>query len=161
MEADMSGRWLMGRAGVLAALATLPATGHAQVDIKAATAAIMQADREFNQAVTARDRQKFLSFIAEQAVFVGAGEMRGHDAILEGWSPFFDPDGATLTWSPTHGEVLVGGDVGYTVGSWVRRSSTPDGKISEATGQYVTTWQKQKDGRWLVVYDIGSTQSGR
>ena len=39
----------------------------------------------------------------------------------------------------------------------VRRANTPDGKSTEARGQYATTWQKQKDGSWKVVYDIGST----
>jgi len=42
-------------------------------------------------------------------------------------------------------------------GSWVRRTKTTDGKTTEARGQYATTWQKQKDGSWKVVYDIGST----
>ena len=131
---------------------------HAQnIDTKAAAAAIMQADRDFNQSVAARDRKKFLSLISETAVFVGDGPMRGHDEILKGWAAFFDPDGPTLTWEPTRADVLVGGDVGVTIGSWVRRAKTPDGKATEARGQYATTWQKQKDGSWKVVYDIGST----
>jgi uncharacterized protein (TIGR02246 family) len=131
---------------------------HAQgVDTRAAAAAIMQADRDFNQSVAARDKKKFLSLISESAVFVGDGPMRGHDEILKGWSAFFDPGGPTLTWEPTRADVLVGGDVGVTIGSWVRRAKTPDGKTIESRGQYATTWQKQQDGTWKVVYDIGST----
>lgn len=105
-----------------------------------------KADQDFNTAVAVRDRTKFLSFIAETATIVGNSEMRGHDAILNGWTPFFDPIGPALTWEPTRAEVLVGGDVGYTVGSWVSRSKTPDGKTTESRGQYLTTWRKQKDG---------------
>lgn len=142
----------------LALAPVLAAVLHAQaVDIKAAAAAIMQADRDFNQSVATRDKKKFLSLISESAVFVGDGPMRGHDEILKGWSAFFDPNGPTLTWEPTRADVLVGGDVGVTIGSWVRRSKTPDGKTTEARGQYASTWQKQKDGTWKVVYDIGST----
>ena len=134
--------------------------GHAQtIDRKAAAQAIMQADRDFNRALAARDRKRFLSFVSEDAVFFGTGPMRGHDEILEGWAPFFEP-GASLTWEPTSAEVLVGGDVGVTVGSWQRRTRTADGKIAEARGQYVTTWQKQKDGAWKAVSDIGSTAPG-
>jgi ketosteroid isomerase-like protein len=55
------------------------------------------------------------------------------------------------------GEVLVGGDIGITIGSWVRRGRTPDGKPTEARGQYVTTWARQPDGSWKVVFDTGST----
>jgi ketosteroid isomerase-like protein len=144
-------------AGVVMALA-LAGSGslYAQADARAA-AAIMKTDRDFNQALGARDRARFLSFIAETATFVGEAEMRGHQAILKGWSPFFDPKGPTLTWERTSGEILVGGDVGVTIGSWIRRSRDAAGKPIEARGQYVTTWKKQKDGSWNVVYDIGST----
>ena len=65
---------------------------HAQtVDTKAAAAAIMQADRDFNQSVATRDKKKFLSLISEMAVFVGDGPLHGHDEILKGWAAFFDP----------------------------------------------------------------------
>jgi ketosteroid isomerase-like protein len=127
------------------------------VDTKAAASAIMQADRELNRSVATRDTKKFLSLISEAAVFVGDGPMRGHAEILKGWGPFFEPNGPTLSWEPTSAEVLVGGDVGVTIGSWIRRTKAADGNTSEARGQYVTTWQKQKDGTWKVVYDIGST----
>jgi len=143
--------------GVAVLVAAVPPVLAQAVDTKGAAAAIMQADREFNQSVAARDKKKFLSLISETAVFVGNGQMRGHDEILEGWSAFFDPNGPTLTWEPTNAQVLVGGDVGVTIGSWIRRTKTADGKTSEARGQYMTAWQKQKDGAWKVAYDIGST----
>jgi ketosteroid isomerase-like protein len=54
--------------------------------------------------------------------------------------------------------MLVGGDVGVTVGNWTRRARTPDGRTTETRGQYTTTWLKQKDGSWKVVFDIGSTE---
>jgi ketosteroid isomerase-like protein len=142
-------------------IALFGAVGHAQtIDRKAAAQAIMQADRDFSRALAARDRKQFLSFVSEDAVFFGTGPMRGHTEILEGWAPFFEPDGASLTWEPTSAEVLVGGDVGVTIGSWHRRTRTADGKIAEARGQYVTTWQRQKDGVWKAVSDIGSTAPG-
>ena len=142
-------------------VARLADTGHAQgIDRKAAAQAIMQADREFSQALASRDKKRFLSFVSEDAVFFATGPMRGHAEILEGWAAFFEPGGSSLTWEPTSAEVLVGGDVGVTVGSWHRRTRTADGKTAEARGQYVTTWQKQKDGAWKVVSDIGSTAPG-
>jgi ketosteroid isomerase-like protein len=131
-----------------------------KVDIQAETAAIMRADRDFNQAVADKSRERFLSFIAETAVFNGGtpDEWRGHAAIYQGWSRFFEKDGPTLTWQPTRADVLVGGDVGVSIGSWIRRGKTPDGKATETRGQYVTTWLKQKDGSWKVVFDIGSAE---
>jgi ketosteroid isomerase-like protein len=75
---------------------------------------------------------------------------------MKGWSPFFAPNGLTLTWRPTKSEVLVAADVGYS--TWVRRTPGADGKVTELRGQYLTTWLKQADGSWKVVFDIGSTE---
>jgi ketosteroid isomerase-like protein len=128
-------------------------------DVPAAVAAILNADVDFNKAVGDRSRERFLAFIHENAVFNGGtpNEARGKEAIFKSWASFFEKDGPTLTWHPTGGEVLVGGDVGVTIGSWVRRGRTPDGKPTEARGQYVTTWARQSDGSWKVVFDTGST----
>ncbi len=121
-------------------------------------AAIVTADENFNKAVAEKNRATFLSFIADNAVFVGEeSEMRGRDAIMKGWDAFFQKDGPTLEWQPTGAEVLVGGDVGHTVGRWVRRARGADGRTVQTTGQYLTVWRKQRDGVWKVVYDIGST----
>src|SRR5215203_3444543 len=162
MRLQIADRRLQLAVAVVASALAFPtirsAVLHAQiVDTKAAAATIMQADRDFNQSVATRDKKKFLFLISEMAVFVGDGPLTGHNEILKGWAPFFDPNGPTLTWQPITAEVLVGGDVGVTIGSWIRRTKAPDGKTSEARGQYVTTWQKQKNGAWKVVYDIGST----
>jgi ketosteroid isomerase-like protein len=154
----MSPRLLL--AVMLGVFGAAPALVAAQKpDIPAAVAAIMTADADFNQAVADKSEARFLSFIADTAVFNGGtpNEARGHDAVLKSWAAFFEKDGPTLTWKPTEGHVLVGGDVGVTIGSWVRRGRTPDGKPSEARGQYLTTWQKQKDGSWKVTFDTGST----
>jgi ketosteroid isomerase-like protein len=121
-------------------------------------AAIVTADENFNKSVAEKDRRKFLSFIADEAIFVSGDEqMRGRDAIMKGWDAFFQENGPSLEWQPTGAEVLVGGDVGHTVGRWVRRARGADGRTVQTTGQYLTVWRKQADGSWLVVYDIGST----
>lgn len=141
------------------ALVVGPVAAAPQSDpIKAAEAAILEADRAFNRAVAEGNRQRFADLIAPDATFNGAtaNEARGRDAIVKSWEPFFAPGGPRLSWDPTEARVLVGGDVGVTIGTWTRRSSAPNGGIV-GRGQYVTTWMKQADGRWLVAADIGST----
>ena len=120
--------------------------------VSAAEAAIMQADRDFNRAVADGSRERFAALVAPNATFNGGteDEVRGRDAIVKAWGRFFAPNGPRLTWEPTEAHVLVGADVGVTIGSFTRRVPQADGSVKEARGQYLTTWRKEPDGRWLV-----------
>src|SRR5262249_51775219 len=122
--------------------------------LDAARAAIVRADEDFNKSVAERSREAFLALIADGATFGGGtpNEQRGKDAIWRAWSAFFDPKGPTLTWHPYSGEVLAGGDGGYTLGFSERRS--PDGKVFK--GNYLTVWKKQQDGSWKAIFDTGT-----
>jgi ketosteroid isomerase-like protein len=136
------------------------APGHSQgIDLQGAAAPIVKADTEFARSVADKNRERFLSMIAETATFNGgsANELRGRDAIMKEWAGFFAADGPTLTWAPAKGEVLGAGDLGYTSGRSVLTVKGADGKTTERHGQYVTVWRKQADGTWKVVFDTGST----
>jgi ketosteroid isomerase-like protein len=124
-----------------------------------AAAAIVDADRAFAKSVADKNREAFLSFIADVSTFNGGtpDEIRGRDAVWNEWKGFFGVNGPTLTWEPTHAEVLGSGDLGYSVGRSVTRRRTPDGNVAERRGEYLTVWRKQADGRWKVVFDSGST----
>lgn len=120
---------------------------------------IMKADADFAQSVASRNREQFLGFIAETTTFNGGtpGEIRGRDSVMRDWADFFAPDGPTLSWTPTHGEVIGAGDLGYTVGTSIFRAKNAAGVMTERHGSYLTVWRKQRDGRWQVVFDTGST----
>jgi ketosteroid isomerase-like protein len=121
---------------------------------RVAEAAMLKADRAFNQAVADGNLERFLSLVAENATFNAA---HGRDAVRKAWTPFFAADGPRLSWSPTKAESLVGGDVGYTIGTWERKTKGTDGAVKITHGQYLTVWEKQKDGSWQATYDTGST----
>ena len=127
-------------------------------DRKAAEAAIIKADEAFCQATIDHNVDRFRSLVAEDATFNGGtpGQTRGLEAIVKAWTPLLQAGGPTLTWKPTHADVLVGADVGYTVGTWDRRAKAEDGKTSVAHGEYMTVWLKQADGSWKAVFDTGS-----
>jgi ketosteroid isomerase-like protein len=144
--------------GVVLALASPGAQAPAP-NLQAAADQIVKSDAAFAQSVAAKDRTKFLSFIADVTTFNGgtANELRGRDAVMKAWADFFAPDGPMLTWTPTKGEVIGAGDVGYTTGRSVYRQKDANGKVTERLGQYLTVWRKQADGSWKVVFDTGST----
>jgi ketosteroid isomerase-like protein len=143
---------------VLAGLAVCAPRAIAQTtDVrKAAEAAMLKADRDFNRAMADHDLKRFLSFVAPEAAFDSA-EGRGREAVAKAWAPFFEPNGPSIKWEPTKAESLVAGDVGYTVGTWERHSKDAAGKSVVRHGQYLTVWRKQKDGSWLATFDTGST----
>jgi ketosteroid isomerase-like protein len=62
---------------------------------------------------------------------------------------------------PNKAEFLDNGDVGYTVGRYQVSSLNDEGKPTSRRGSYLTTWQKQKDGSWKVVSDIGAPDKER
>jgi ketosteroid isomerase-like protein len=126
---------------------------------EAAAAEIVRADAAFAQSVAKKDRQAFLSFLADAVTFNGGtpGEVHGREAVMKDWADFFEPNGPTLEWTPIKGEVVGAGDVGYTTGRSTFRRKSGDGTVIERRGQYITVWRRQPDGGWKVVFDTGST----
>ena len=117
---------------------------------------MLKADRDFNTAVARHDLPAFLALVAENASFE-ATDGRGRDAVEKAWAPLFQDSGPQLTWAPTKAEVLVGGDVGFTQGTWVRRRKDAAGAVITTRGTYLTVWRKQMDGAWRAIFDTGST----
>ena len=122
-----------------------------------AAAEILAADRALNQAVADKAPERFRALVAEGAVFAGGPmELHGRDAVMEGWASFFSPDGPALSWTPRRA-LMAAPDLGMTAGTFVLRSADKNGVVTEQRGAYATTWRKQADGAWQVVYDTGST----
>ena len=119
----------------------------------------MKADADFAESVAQRNRERFLTFLADATTFNGGtpGEIHGRDTVMKEWADFFDPSGPTLTWAPTKAEVIGAGDLGYTTGRSIFRGRGADGTIQERHGEYLTVWRRQRDGSWKVVFDTGST----
>ena len=59
-------------------------------------------------------------------------------------------------WRPEMVDIAGNGVIGYTTGPWEMR---PDSAAAAPTefGQFATVWQRQKDGSYKVVLDIGVT----
>lgn len=63
-----------------------------------------------------------------------------------------------LAWTPEFADISTNGVLGYTTGPWEFR---PKGKDDAPVGfgHYVTLWQKQSDGSFKFVLDIGINHS--
>lgn len=148
--------------GILSLLGCATTTAHPEASAQARKSlspeeeALMRTDREFNAATQARGVDGWVSYFASNGSMVRPkGPITGHDAIRAAMAPSFaDPD-FSLTWEPEMVRLTLGGRIGYTQGRYRMTHKGPDGKRVESTGAYVSVWQKQSDGSWQVVADVG------
>jgi ketosteroid isomerase-like protein len=59
-----------------------------------------------------------------------------------------------FNWAPMFGDVSLAGDLGYTTGP-VLYTDISENPKPPRHGMYFSVWQKQADGTWKVVVDMG------
>lgn len=93
----------------------------------------------------------FLTFLADDGIIFNPTETNGKLV----WKARSESP-SLLAWNPAWADISSDGNLGYTTGGWEFR---PKGKTDKPTvfGEYVTLWQKQTDGTFKAVLDIGIT----
>lgn len=141
--------------GLLMLIAGLTACAR-PADPAAARAALLDADRAFNDATRARRAAGWVDFFADDGAMIRpAGTIAGKAAIREAMTQTFADTSFTLTWEPLAADVGAAGDLGYTIGRSEARFRDAHGAPVSRTGRYLTVWKRQADGSWKVVQDIG------
>ena len=140
-------RALRGLGG--ATLLLVAATAAAQSPLEATRAEVFAAERAFARSMAERDFAAFGRYVAADCVFFsGSTALRGRDAVLAAWQAYFDAPVAPFSWEPDQVEVLDSGDLALSSGL----VKNPDGVVS---ARFNSVWQRQSDGRWLVIFDKG------
>jgi ketosteroid isomerase-like protein len=98
-------------------------------------------------------KQAFLEFLADDGVVFNPDRKNGKEV----WRARQE-NGALLSWYPSIADISSTGLIGYTTGPWEYR---PKGKSDSpvAFGQYSTIWQKQLNGEFKAVLDLGVTHA--
>jgi uncharacterized protein (TIGR02246 family) len=124
--------------------------GHVRAAAPATAAErVRNSEIAFARSMADRDLKAFARFVSRDAVFANGNEMlRGREAIVAGWKPYFDTPGAPFSWSPEQVEVLSDGTLAFSTGPVLN----PKG---ERIGTYKSTWRRERDGQWRVVIDSG------
>ena len=116
-------------------------------------AAIRAASAEYARLETFDNAEKWAALSAPDAIMIpeAGNPVRGRPALAE-WVKRV-PAGARLA---TTTEDIVGrGDVAIERGSYVETPPAVPGAAPQTfTGSYLLVWQKQSDGRWLIVRNI-------
>ena len=145
-------RHLVTRAGLaLIAGLAISASGtplHAQAPDLAAR--VEAREIAFAQTMADRDLQAFATFVSEEAVFFTGNEpIRGREAIVAAWAPYYEGGSAPFSWHPDTVEVLESGTLALSSGP-VRNPA------GEEVGRFNSIWRLEADGEWRVVFDKGS-----
>jgi len=137
-------RWLSVASLLLAVGAAIAQEPHATRRTE-----VLAAERAFARSMADRDFAAFGRYVAEDSVFFGGTTaLRGRAAVLAAWEAFFDGPTAPFSWDPDQVEVLESGDLALSTGL----VKNADGVV---TARFNSIWQRQADGRWLVVFDKG------
>lgn len=127
-------------AALLACALTVPLFADAVEDVR-------QTEIAFAKAFADRDKTKFFSYLAEDAVFISpASTLRGKQAVIDVWSRFFEGARAPFAWTPDRVALSADGTLGMTSGPVF----DPDGNHA---GSFQSTWRKQQDGTWKILFD--------
>jgi ketosteroid isomerase-like protein len=109
---------------------------------------VTEAETAFAKTMADRDHVAFMSFVADDAVFLNGGKpLRGKEAISAHWKRFYTGP-VPFSWKPDLVEVVASGALAQSIGP----VSAPSGKV---IARFYSTWRLEPDGRWRVVLDDG------
>jgi ketosteroid isomerase-like protein len=112
---------------------------------------LIEAERAFSRLSEEKGtREAFLTYLADDSVVFLPRPVPGRKAYEE--APADSP--TLLTWNPAYAEVSPAGDLGYTTGPYQVGNRNNSAAVPRF-GHYVSLWQKQPNGLWRVVLDIG------
>ena len=106
-------------------------------------------ERAFAKTMADRDHVAFVSFLAEETVFLGEqGTLRGKAQVAEAWKRFYEGPKAPFSWEPDRVEVLASGTLAFSNGPVYDPSGT-------RVGTFNSVWRLEGDGKWRIVFDKG------
>jgi ketosteroid isomerase-like protein len=124
-------------------------TPRAQPDPATLATQVRETEHAFAKTMADRDHMAFVSFLSDEAVFMGDGTaLRGKQAVATGWKRLYEGPGAPFSWEPEVVEVLDSGTLALSSGP-VR---DPQGK---RVGTFNSIWRRDASGAWKVVFDKG------
>ncbi len=131
--------------------------------MSAAECEVWNRERSFAASVEHHDAAAFAEHVHAQAAFdAGSPEpTHGRAAVVEAWKGIIDGKRIKLGWSP--GIVTIGGDGNLAISrgpSWIE-NPRPDAKQPDVAkrfriGEFISTWIKDSDGQWRVLFDGGA-----
>ncbi len=93
-------------------------------------------------------RDGFLKFISDDGILFRPGPVNGKEFLEKS-----EATSGLLLWYPTTSFISSSGDLGVNSGPWNFKKTAEEESI--AFGQFLTVWEKQPDGNWKFLIDVG------
>ena len=139
----------VARVAVIAGLSGCAATPP-QPDRAELTRQVADTERAFAKTMADRNQTAFATFLAPEAIFfAGAKPLRGKQAVVDAWKPFYDTPAAPFSWKPETVEVLDSGNLALSSGPVF----DPSGK---RVATFTSIWRMEAPGVWRIVFDKGN-----
>jgi uncharacterized protein (TIGR02246 family) len=145
-------RWI-AVACIAASLAACRSTG---LDLEDARAEVMAAERGWAVAAKARDLERSISYVADDAIMYppGSEPVVGKRAIRDYMASAFAIPGFSVSWEPEAVVVAAAGDLAYTRTRSVYTVPGSEGAVQTIHAKGVSVWRRESDGHWRCVVDI-------
>lgn len=109
-----------------------------------------------------RDAKKYFAHFADDAsgLYPGTPICDGKLSIRAWVEPMFADPGFSFTMKSSRIETSKGGDVAYSMGTYVLSFTDAKSKnVKTENGKYLTVFRKQADGSWKVAADAAVADS--
>jgi uncharacterized protein (TIGR02246 family) len=116
---------------------------------------IVSAVEMYRRAALAGDARAVAAIYTEDAVELPNCEplVRGRAAIEQRYRKFFDGPVKRTSFTFSHLEATIEGNVGYAVGTYNQRLALPTGQTVSDTGKYLVILRRTQ-GEWKAMYAI-------
>lgn len=101
--------------------------------------------------VKEHDVERFKSYLAPEAVFLGDEASRGPEEIAAAWKLFFEKDGLKISHEVEEVVASASGDLAYVIGQATVSKELPSGREHTRPGPYLTAWIRNADGPWKML----------
>lgn len=145
-----------------ATLAVLTASGctsgaKADADTAKIEESIRAQEAQWQKDYSAKDINALAGHYADDAALGAPGEKVASSDVerRQALQPLVDDQNFKLSFASDRVEVAQSGDLAYSRGHYTMTTTDKaTGKPADASGSYLTVWQKQSDGSWKAVEDF-------
>ena len=148
---------------VISLVLALAGCSRTTIDTKAEGENLMQLSREWSQYASKRDVEKTLSYWADDATLISAGDavLKGKAAIRQMVEGSYKDPSFQISWEPQQAEIAQSGELGYLLEKTTITSNDSTGNPVSHQYNSVTVWKKQADGAWKNVLDVLSPEGSK